>query len=122
MRNKEPIPYDESTKNLGMLSGLLKRLRLSWLLLQDKQVPFWTKLVLPAAFLYLISPVDFIPALIFPVVGGLDDLGVVLLGIALFIKLAPQNIVENYLHNLEFGDLSDDDEVINTSYSVVDED
>ena len=68
---------------------------------------------------------DFIPAAIFPVLGGLDDLGVVLLGLALFIKLAPQDVVQDYLFKLEYGDGDidlDDDDVVDTTYSVIDED
>jgi len=121
MGNKNPVPYDDSAKGLAFLSEMMKRLRLVWLLLSDGAVPFWTKLMVPIAFIYLISPVDFIPAAIFPVVGGLDDLGVILLGIALFIKLAPQDIVQNYLDQMEYGDL-DDGEVVDTTYSVMDED
>ena len=124
--SKAPVPYDsDADKGLSFLTGLLKRLQLTWMLLGDSRVPFWSKLVVPAALLYLISPVDFIPAAIFPVVGGLDDLGVVLLGIALFIKLAPSDIVQNYLHKLEYGSDEldfDDDDVVDTTYSVMDED
>jgi hypothetical protein len=49
-------------------------------------------------------------------------LGVVLLGIALFIKLAPQDIVQHYLNQIEYGSHDfDDDEVVDTTYSVVDD-
>ena len=124
--SKEPVPYDASAdKGLNFLTGMLKRLQLTWMLMGDKRVPFLTKLVPPVALLYLISPVDFIPAAIFPVLGGLDDLGVVLLGIALFIKLAPQDVVQDYLYKLEYGDDGtdfDDDDVVDTTYSVIDED
>ena len=124
--SKEPVPYDANAdKGLNFLSGMLKRLQLTWMLMGDKRVPFLTKLVPPAALLYLVSPVDFIPAALFPVVGSLDDLGVVLLGLALFIKLAPQDIVQDYLYRLEYGDDGtdfDDDDVVDTTYSVMDED
>ena len=126
MMSKDPIPYDpDAETGLTFMSGLFKRLQLTWMLMGDGRVPFWTKLVMPAAFLYLISPVDFIPAAIFPVVGGLDDLGVVLLGIALFIKLAPSDIVQGYMNKLEYGDDDidfDDDDVVDTTYSIMDED
>lgn len=126
MMSKDPVPYDPNAeKGLTFMSGLFKRLQLTWMLMGDGRVPFWTKLVMPAALLYLISPVDFIPAAIFPVVGGLDDLGVVLLGIALFIKLAPSDIVQGYMNKLEYGDDDidfDDDDVVDTTYSVMDED
>ena len=124
--SKEPVPYDANAdKGLNFLTGMLKRLQLTWMLMADSRVPFLTKLVPPVALLYLISPVDFIPAAIFPVLGGLDDLGVVLLGLALFIKLAPQDVVQDYLFKLEYGDGDidlDDDDVVDTTYSVIDED
>jgi len=125
MMSKEPVPYDPNAeKGLTFLTGVLKRLQLMWMLLWDSRVPFWSKLVIPAALLYLISPVDFIPDM-FLGVGQLDDLGVILLGIALFIKLAPPDIVQGYLNKLEYGDDDidfDDDDVVDTTYSVIDED
>ena len=60
MSGKEPVPYD-ATKGLGVLTELMKRFRLMWLLFWDKEVPFWAKLVVPISLIYLISPVDFIP-------------------------------------------------------------
>jgi uncharacterized membrane protein YkvA (DUF1232 family) len=125
MMSKDPVPYDSnSDRNLTFISGLLKRFQLMWMLLWDGRVPFWTKLVMPAAFLYLISPIDFIPDAILGL-GQLDDLGVILLGIALFIKLAPPDIVQGYMNKLEYGDDDidfDDDDVVDTTYSVMDED
>jgi uncharacterized membrane protein YkvA (DUF1232 family) len=82
----------------------------------------WVKSVLPISLIYLISPVDFIPGALFPMVGGLDDLGVVLLGIALFVKLSPLDVVEDYQNQLEYGDLYNDSETIDTTYRVIDED
>jgi len=125
MMSKEPVPYDPNAeKGLTFLTGMLKRLQLMWMLLWDSRVPFWSKLVIPAALVYLISPVDFIPDM-FLGFGQLDDLGVILLGIALFIKLAPPDIVQGYLNKLEYGDDDidfDDDDVVDTTYSVIDED
>jgi len=123
--SKVPVPYDPNAeKGLTFLTGMLKRLQLMWMLLWDSRVPFWSKLVIPAALLYLISPVDFIPDM-FLGFGQLDDLGVILLGIALFIKLAPPDIVQGYMNKLEYGDDDidfDDDDVVDTTYSVIDED
>jgi uncharacterized membrane protein YkvA (DUF1232 family) len=120
MGNKEPVPYDDSAKGLAFLTEMVRRLRLVWQLFWDGRVPFWTKMILPMTLAYLISPVDFVPDVILGF-GQLDDLGVILLGIALFVKLAPPEIVQAYLDQMEFGNL-DDDEVIDTTYSVMDED
>jgi uncharacterized membrane protein YkvA (DUF1232 family) len=119
MTNRKPVPYD-STKRLAFLTGIIKRLRLVWLLFWDSRVPLWIKAVLPASLLYLISPVDFVPDVILGL-GQLDDLSVILVGMALFVKLCPPEIVQGYLNQLEYGDLSDD-EVVDTTYRVIDED
>jgi uncharacterized membrane protein YkvA (DUF1232 family) len=109
-------------KGIAFAAELLKRFRLVWLLFRDERVSFWTKLVLPLSLIYLISPVDLIPGALFPIVGGLDDLGVILLGIALFVRLVPQEIVEGYENQLEYGDLYQDDETVDTTYRLIDED
>lgn len=121
--SKHPVPYDPNPeKKLSFLTGMLKRLQLTWLLMRDSRVPFWSKLVVPGAFLYTIFPFDFIPDVILGF-GQLDDLGVILLGIALFIKLVPPEIVQGYMDKLEYGnDDFDDENVVDTSYSVMDED
>jgi uncharacterized membrane protein YkvA (DUF1232 family) len=108
-----------------MLAGLLRQLKLVWLLFRDNRVPLLTKSVLPISLLYLISPIDFLPD-VFLGLGQLDDLGVILLGMALFVKLCPQEIVNYYLNQLEYGDAAthelDNDETIDTTYRVVGED
>lgn len=121
MRNENNLPSDPEPE-LGIVAELIKRLRLVWLLFTDSRIPVWVKAVLPISLLYLISPVDFIPGAIFPVAGGLDDLGVLLLGMALFVKLCPPEIVEAYLLELEYGGLYRDDETVDTTYRIIDED
>ena len=44
---------------------------------------------------YLIFPVDLLPDFI-PVLGQLDDLAILALGIKLFIELCPKDIVREY--------------------------
>ncbi len=119
MAEQKPVPSNLG-KNLNFLSGIFKQLRLVWLLLQDSRVPLWVKSVVPLSFLYLISPLDFIPDVALGL-GQLDDLGVILLGMALFVKLCPPNIVEYYRHQLEH-DSDPTDEAVDTTYRVVDED
>ncbi len=118
MTSQKPVPAD---KGAAFSFELIKRFRLVWLLLKDGRVSFWTKLVLPLSLLYLISPIDFIPAALFPFVGGLDDVGIILLGMALFVKLAPAHIVQSYQNQLEYGDLYNDDQTIDTTYRMIDE-
>lgn len=88
-----------SPSNLGFLA----RLRLGWRLLRDPRVPAWPKLVAPIiALLYVVSPVDVIPDFI-PVLGQLDDLGVVAITLAVISMLAqwsPPAVVEQHLASL----------------------
>lgn len=121
MSNNKITQVEKTDKQVSMLEGLLKQLRLVWLLFKDKRVPAWTKSVVPLSFLYIISPIDFIPDVILGL-GQLDDLGVVLLGMALFVKLAPPEVVEQHLMELDYGkDFYNDDEAVDTTYRVVGE-
>ena len=118
MPSRKPIP---SAKGTAFTFEMIKQFRLVWLLFKDGRVSFWSKLILPFSLLYLISPIDIIPAALFPIVGGLDDLGVILLGMALFVKLAPPHIVQSYQNQLEYGDLYNDDQAVDTTYRMIDE-
>ncbi len=123
MSDNKITRVDKTNKQLSIMEGLMKQLRLVWLLFKDKRVPTWTKSVVPISFLYLISPIDFIPDVILGL-GQLDDLGVILLGMALFVKLAPPEVVEQHLMELDYGKdfYDDDDETVDTTYRVVGED
>ncbi|MDX1662425.1 MAG: DUF1232 domain-containing protein [Candidatus Promineifilaceae bacterium] len=73
----------------------LQEIRLVWALIQDPRVPGYLKL-LPALFVvYLLVPFDLIPGFI-PVLGQLDDIALLLLLVPLFIRLAPDDLVEEY--------------------------
>ena len=74
----------------------VKKLRLSWRLMRDPLVPFWTKLVPVAAIAYILLPTDIVPDVL-PVVGQLDDLGVFLLSLKWFVDLSPADIVRRHL-------------------------
>jgi uncharacterized membrane protein YkvA (DUF1232 family) len=79
----------------GGVWAVLKQARLAFRLLRDERVPTATKLIIPATLLYLISPVDLIPDLI-PVVGQVDDVMILLLGVVAFIKLCPAWLVAEH--------------------------
>jgi uncharacterized membrane protein YkvA (DUF1232 family) len=79
---------------------LRAKARLLWRMARDPQVPLRAKAVLPAIAAYVVMPVDIIPDFI-PVLGQLDDIVVVGLGLALFVRLTPQDVVESHLGALE---------------------
>ena len=59
-----------------------------WLAARDPRVPWFAKAVAAAVAAYALSPIDLIPDFI-PIVGYLDDLLIVPLGIMLAVRLIP---------------------------------
>jgi uncharacterized membrane protein YkvA (DUF1232 family) len=92
---------------MGSLSDVITRGRLVWRLLNDARVPAWIKISIPVlVLLYFITPVDLIPDFI-PVLGQLDDLGVLLLGMTIFIRLSPQYVVAEHRQALGYDETAD---------------
>jgi uncharacterized membrane protein YkvA (DUF1232 family) len=63
-----------------------------WLAARDPRVPFPIKLLAFAVAAYAFSPIDLIPDFI-PVLGYLDDLILVPLGIYLVVRLMPEGLM-----------------------------
>lgn len=63
-----------------------------WLAARDRRVPWYAKVMAGAVAAYALSPVDLIPDFI-PVLGYLDDLIIVPLGILLAVKLVPPQVM-----------------------------
>lgn len=82
-----------------MLRGLIEQVLLTGRLLKDRRVPLWTKVVLFLPFVYLISPIDIIPDFL-PVLGQLDDVSLILLGMRLFESLAPTDVVAEHRQSI----------------------
>src|SRR5436305_13051574 len=62
---------------------------------RDPRVPWYCKALAVADASYALSPIDLIPDFI-PVLGYLDDLIIVPLGIALVVRLIPPEVIEEY--------------------------
>ena len=73
------------------LRSLLVQARLAARLLREPRVPALVKAVPALAAIYVIWPIDLVPDL-FPVLGQLDDLGIVLLALELFIRMCPTGV------------------------------
>lgn len=69
-------------------------------LMADGRVNFLLKLLPIGALAYLISPVDFIPAAVAPIIGTADDIAIVWMGMYLFLEMCPPNVVREHLKNL----------------------
>jgi uncharacterized membrane protein YkvA (DUF1232 family) len=63
-----------------------------FLVARDPRTPWYAKLLAAGVVAYAVSPIDLIPDFI-PVLGYLDDLIVVPLGITLAIKLVPDHVM-----------------------------
>jgi uncharacterized membrane protein YkvA (DUF1232 family) len=87
--------------NSGLLNTFVRYLKLIWLLLQDKRVNIFLKILPVAALVYLVSPLDFISGMTFPVIGALDDAAILWVGTSLFIGLCPEDVVEEHKRSLE---------------------
>ena len=79
---------------------LWQKFKLVLRLTRDPEVPLYLKALPFLVGAYLVSPFDIIPGFI-PILGQMDDLAVLVLGLNLFIQLAPKEVVEN--HKRELG-------------------
>jgi uncharacterized membrane protein YkvA (DUF1232 family) len=91
------IPNQPSSSNrLGILAEIVRNAQLVWRLLKDPRVPLLTKLILPGVVaLYVLSPIDAMPDVL-PLLGQLDDIAVLLAGVAIFTELCPREIVAEH--------------------------
>ena len=71
----------------------LDHIRLAVRLLMDPRVPWYLKILPIAALVYFIVP-DLIPT-------PLDDAVVLMVGVGLFLELAPKDVVEEYRQALQ---------------------
>lgn len=62
---------------------------------KDPAIPFAAKVVIVITVAYALSPIDLIPDFI-PIIGYLDDLLILPLGIWLSLKLIPKPLLERY--------------------------
>jgi uncharacterized membrane protein YkvA (DUF1232 family) len=81
------------TKFKNYARKLKQNLFVLYLSYKDHRVPWYAKLVAICVVAYAFSPIDLIPDFI-PVLGYLDDLIIVPLGISLALKLIPSYIIE----------------------------
>jgi uncharacterized membrane protein YkvA (DUF1232 family) len=73
-----------------------------WKLFKHPQTPRSAKMVAIAVLAYVVSPIDLIPDFI-PILGQLDELVIVPLGIALVVRLTPKPLWEARLREAELS-------------------
>jgi uncharacterized membrane protein YkvA (DUF1232 family) len=80
-------------EKLKTYAQILKReVKVYQLVLADPRTPWFPKMILGAAIVYLLSPIDLIPDFI-PVLGHLDDLILIPALVWLALKIIPDEIV-----------------------------
>ena len=77
----------------SLLRALVSHVRLTVRLLREPGVPVLIKVLPFLAAFYVISPLDVVPDFL-PVLGQLDDLGVILIAFEAFLKLCPAGAVD----------------------------
>jgi len=77
-----------------------RKLRLALALVLEPRIPLLVRVIPPALVVYLAMPLDVIPDFI-PVIGHLDDVLVLLLGIAVLLRFTPRAVLEEHLARLE---------------------
>jgi uncharacterized membrane protein YkvA (DUF1232 family) len=91
-RRIDPTRYTDP----GLLGRIAEQAHLTLRLLMDGRVPVALKVLIPALVaIYAVSPIDMIPDFLLGL-GQLDDIGIILAALALFVKLAPRQIVEEH--------------------------
>lgn len=94
----------------GMIKDTLLRVKLIFRLMGDKRVNPWLKILPVAGILYLISPIDLIPDVMFPVIGELDDIAILWLTNHFFIEFCPPEVVREHVRKLvSNNDIIDDE-------------
>lgn len=79
-----------------------KQLALYRLLLTDARVPVTAKAVLVGALVFAVSPLN-VPQYI-PVIGALDDIGIVLFASSFFLRQVPADVLSELRHQVGLGD------------------
>ena len=87
---------------LRFLYHLPKFIRLFWRLLKDRRVGLLPKCLFIIIITYTVTPVDILPDLM-PVLGQLDDLLVIFLGMKGFVWLCPKDVVREHVQAIAAG-------------------
>jgi uncharacterized membrane protein YkvA (DUF1232 family) len=91
-----------SLDRVGMKKHVFAAADLAYLAYRHDQVKWYKKAFLLLILVYAVSPIDLIPDFI-PVLGMLDDLLLIPLGIMLAIKIIPKNVWEECKMQAENG-------------------
>lgn len=75
--------------------GIKRDVAALWIAARDSRVPWYAKATAGAVVAYALSPVDLIPDFV-PILGHLDDIIIVPLGILLVVRMIPSGLMEEF--------------------------
>lgn len=90
---------NEALPEPGFLEKMVVTAQLAWSLFWDSRVPVILKAVPVISLVYIISPIDILPAALLGPFGVLDDLGaigVLVLAVTNFVKWCPKWLVKEH--------------------------
>lgn len=90
------------SSRLSVFRDIWLRLRLSWVLFRDPRVPAWAKVIPLGVAAYVLSPMDLLPAFLTGLLGLVDDIVVLTVGLDLFIRSAPPEVVAEHARALGY--------------------
>jgi uncharacterized membrane protein YkvA (DUF1232 family) len=94
-----PIPSLPSPSQGNIIKKTILQLRLVWRLIRDPRILWWFKLIPVGGALYLLFPLDLIMDFA-PIIGQLDDAGIILGSLWLFVEMCPPDIVQEHMDDL----------------------
>lgn len=94
-------PILKQTSLWRLLLHLPRTIKLLWRLLKDRRVPLSGKFVFVLALAYLAWPIDLIPDFVFPIIGQIDDVAILLAGVRYLMRATPPQILEEHLAQLK---------------------
>ena len=83
------------------LESIVRQVRVLTLVLRHPKAPWYAKAIAGCAVAYLVSPVQLLPTFI-PIIGQLDDLFVLFVGMKLLRKLTPPAILDECVAKSRF--------------------
>ncbi|KAA3660117.1 MAG: DUF1232 domain-containing protein [Calditrichaeota bacterium] len=93
-----------SRNPIGFLQAIFllpKFIRLTFRLLLDSRVPVFPKIILVVTVIYAISPMDFIPELLLPIIGYSDDIVLLFFAGRYLLKSAPKEVMDEHVADIE---------------------
>ncbi|MCO5204722.1 MAG: YkvA family protein [Anaerolineae bacterium] len=98
-KNKHSIEADlQRLSDESFLQRMVRDMKLAFWLFQQREVSLLAKAVPVLVLAYTLAPLDLIPDFI-PILGQLDDIALIMLGVRFFLRLAPPQVVGRYEAN-----------------------